>query len=76
MGNVLLGVDIGSASSKGVLARPDGTVVATAVREHELSTPRPGWVEHDAENVWWGDFVAIARELTAAAPTTGWSASG
>jgi xylulokinase len=68
VGNVLLGVDIGSASSKGVLARPDGTVVATAVREHELSTPRPGWVEHDAEQVWWGDFVAITRELTAAAP--------
>ena len=64
--DVLLGVDIGSASSKGVLARPDGTVVATAVREHALSTPRPGWVEHDAEQVWWGDFVAIARELTAA----------
>ena len=64
---LLLGVDIGSASSKGVLARPDGTVVATAVREHALSTPRPGWVEHDAERVWWGDFTGIARELAGAA---------
>jgi xylulokinase len=63
---LLLGVDIGSASSKGVLARPDGTVVATAVREHALSTPRPGWVEHDAERVWWGDFTEIARELAGA----------
>ena len=60
---LLLGVDIGTSSSKGVLARPDGEVVATAQREHELSLPRPGWAEHDAEGVWWADFVSICEEL-------------
>src|ERR671916_143583 len=60
---LLLGVDIGTSSSKGVLARPDGEVIATAQREHELSLPRPGWAEHDAERVWWEDFVSICREL-------------
>jgi len=48
---LLLGLDIGTSSSKAVLARPDGTVVASAERAHELSLPRPGWAEHDAEAV-------------------------
>ncbi len=65
MSDLLLGVDIGTASSKGVLVRPDGTIVATAQRPHQLSLPRPGWAEHDGETVWWGDFVAIARNLAA-----------
>ncbi|MGH3872967.1 MAG: FGGY-family carbohydrate kinase [Pseudonocardiaceae bacterium] len=63
--SLLLGVDIGTASSKGVLVRDDGTVVATATRAHEVSMPRPGWVEHDADAVWWADFAAISTELTA-----------
>ncbi|QYJ17034.1 Xylulose kinase [Rubrobacter xylanophilus DSM 9941] len=62
-GELLLGVDIGTSSSKGVLARPGGEVVATAERPHSLSMPRPGWAEHDAEGVWWADFVGICREL-------------
>ena len=68
MSSLLLGVDIGTASSKGVLVRDDGTVVATASRTHEVSMPHPGWVEHDAQAVWWADFAAISQELTAAAP--------
>jgi len=60
---LLLGVDIGTASSKGVLARPDGEVVATAERPHDLSLPQPGWAEHDAEEIWWKDFVSISKEL-------------
>ena len=62
----MLGVDIGTASSKGVLVRADGTIVATATRSHEVSMPRPGWVEHDPQAVWWADFAAISNELTAA----------
>lgn len=62
-GELLLGVDVGTSSTKGVLAHPDGEVVATAERPHDLSLPRPGWAEHDAEEVWWADFVSICREL-------------
>jgi xylulokinase len=61
--DLLMGIDIGTASSKGTLATPDGRVVATAVRPHGLSMPRPGWAEHDAEAIWWGDAASIAREL-------------
>jgi xylulokinase len=62
--DLLLGVDIGTSSSKGVLVRPDGSLVASTQRPHGLSLPRPGWAEHDADTVWWADFVAIAQELT------------
>jgi sugar (pentulose or hexulose) kinase len=44
----VLGLDIGTATTKAVLARPDGTVIATAQRPHTVSSPHPGWAEHDA----------------------------
>jgi len=63
--DLLLGVDIGTSSAKGVVARADGRIVAQAQTPHSASLPRPGWVEHDAETAWWGDFLTIAHELTA-----------
>lgn len=62
-GELLLGVDIGTYSSKGVLCTPGGDVVASATVEHGLSLPRPGWAEHDPDRVWWDDFVQICRAL-------------
>lgn len=69
--DLILGVDIGTSSSKGVLVRPDGTILATATRPHGTSMPRPGWAEHDAEGVWWAEFTGIARDLTSAAAGLG-----
>ncbi|HEX2129993.1 MAG TPA: FGGY family carbohydrate kinase, partial [Actinophytocola sp.] len=66
MADLYLGVDIGTSSSKGVLVTGSGEVLARASREHRTSTPHPGWVEHDAETVWWADFLAITRELVGA----------
>jgi xylulokinase len=60
-----LGVDIGTYESKGVIASADGEVVATATRPHDMLVPQPGWAEHRAREDWWGDLVAITRELLA-----------
>ncbi len=60
---LLLGIDIGTASTKGVVTTVDGEVVGTAVRKHAMSLPRPSWAEVDARRVWWDDLVAVAREL-------------
>lgn len=65
---VYLGVDIGTSGSKGVVVDSGGRVLARADRAHETAQPRPGWVEHDAEAIWWGDFAAIVRELLTAVP--------
>lgn len=59
---VLLGIDVGTASPKAVLARPDGTVIAVAQRPHGVTMPRSGWFEHDAEAVWWDDIRALCGE--------------
>lgn len=74
----LLGVDIGTGSSKGVLTRPDGTIIAISEQPHDLSLPKPGWAEHDADTVWWADFLAICKELVPQAdnPIAGVSVSG
>ena len=77
-GQLLLGIDLGTSSSKGVLCRPDGELVAEATRSHETSMPHPGWVEHDAEEVWWKDFTEICSELleSADAPVAAVCTSG
>src|ERR1035437_6302312 len=65
--SLFIGVDIGTSSSKGVLVNGAGEVLSQAVRSHEGSGPRPGWVEMDA-GIWWEWCVAIVIELVAAAP--------
>ncbi len=65
MRQLLVGIDIGTASTKGVLTTAEGEVVATAVRKHTMSMPRPSWAEVDARTVWWDDFVGVTRDLMA-----------
>lgn len=48
---VFLGVAVDTSSSKGVRADERGSILRTAVREHEVSRPQPGPVEMDGE-VW------------------------
>ena len=68
-GDVLIGIDLGTGSSKGVLATPEGQIlaVATRPRPRSMSMPHPGWAEVDAEAVWWADFRSICAELVSRA---------
>lgn len=66
--SAVIGVDIGTSSSKGILVALDGTVLHTAVRQHAVDRPAPGHVEMPGE-VWWDEFVSLARELTSAQDT-------
>ncbi|MBA3405001.1 MAG: alpha/beta hydrolase fold domain-containing protein [Gemmatimonadaceae bacterium] len=60
-----LGVDVGTGSTKAVLADPNGAVVGSARRDHSTSVPRPGWAEHDADDVWWRQAAEVITEVTA-----------
>ncbi len=71
MSGLLLGIDVGTYSSKGVLVEADGRVVRSAVVEHEMSIPHPGWAEQDADAIWWGDVVKICRQLLDGNPHRG-----
>lgn len=76
MGQLLLGIDIGTYSSKGVLVTQDGTLLRTHVVEHEMAVPRPAWAEQDADRVWWADVVAICRTLLDGSPYRGADVGG
>lgn len=64
-GTCLLGVDIGTLGSKGVITDLGGQVLAEAFQEHDVIHPCPGWAEHDPERDWWDDFVKISQGLLA-----------
>ncbi len=65
---VVLGIDIGTSSTKGLLVTPDGQVVGAAQRAHQISLPRPGWAEADAERTWWDEVQKICNILSSSAP--------
>lgn len=60
---MLMGIDIGTTSSKGILILETGKVLASFEMEHRVERPAPGFAEMDAHSVWYGDFCTIAREL-------------
>ena len=59
----LLGCDIGTYSSKGVLTTTDGKLLFQSSIPHEVSIPKPGWMEHDPDGVWLHDFLFIVKDL-------------
>jgi glycerol kinase len=45
-------IDQGTTSSRFILFDKDGRIAAVDQREHEQITPKAGWVEHDASEIW------------------------
>jgi glycerol kinase len=60
----LLALDQGTSSSRAIVFHRSGRVVAQAQREFRQIFPQPGWVEHDAEEIWETQF-SVAREALA-----------
>lgn len=67
---LVLGVDIGTSSTKGVLVGRDGSVRHTVTVHHEVDRPVPGHVEMDG-HVWWDEFCQISSELASVAAQSG-----
>ena len=64
--SLLLGLDIGTTSTIGILIDPEGGTLATAWRSSELLSRRPNWAEEDPSR-WWSNVCAIVPELLASA---------
>ncbi|EST39675.1 glycerol kinase [Streptomycetaceae bacterium MP113-05] len=45
-------IDQGTTSSRCIVFDRDGRIVSVDQKEHEQILPRPGWVEHDAAEIW------------------------
>jgi glycerol kinase len=62
----LLAIDQGTTSTRALLFEPSGAVRHIARRPLRQVYPRPGWVEHDPEEIWQA-VVATCREAVTAA---------
>ncbi|HEY3398644.1 MAG TPA: xylulokinase [Armatimonadota bacterium] len=71
----LLGLDIGTSGTKTLLIDETGRVVARALAEYPLSTPRPNWAEQDPAH-WWQATVETIRSVLAQAGVDGAEVSG
>lgn len=59
-----LALDQSTSATKALLFTPAGEVVDRESREHAQHYPQPGWVEHDAEEIWL-NTVAVLETLAA-----------
>ncbi len=66
MKRYVLALDQGTTSSRSILFDRDGQIVAVAQQEFTQHFPQPGWVEHDAEEIWATQQATIAEVLRTA----------
>lgn len=52
MSQFILALDQGTTSSRAIIFDKKGNIVATAQKEFTQIFPQPGWVEHDANEIW------------------------
>lgn len=64
MGEQILVIDAGTTSTRAMVFAPDGKVLRVAQAALTQHYPRPGWVEHDAAEIW-ARTLACARQVVA-----------
>lgn len=62
--STILAIDQSTSATKALLFDQSGAVIDRAALDHRQFYPRPGWVEHDAEEIWQNTLDA-ARRLNA-----------
>ena len=63
MSDYILALDQGTTSSRAILFDREGNVRASASQEFHQHYPQPGWVEHDAEEIWQSQLAVTRRVL-------------
>jgi len=61
MPDYILSLDQGTTSSRAIIFNRKGSIVAVSQKEFEQIYPKPGWVEHDAIEIW-STQVSVATE--------------
>jgi glycerol kinase len=64
MGRYVGAIDQGTTSTRFIIFDRGGKIIAQAQREHEQIYPRPGFVEHDASEIWRNTRLVIAQGLS------------
>jgi glycerol kinase len=66
MKKFILALDQGTTSSRAIVFDHNGKPAATAQKEFTQHYPKPGWVEHNADEIW-SSQLGVANEAIAAA---------
>ncbi|MGV2939721.1 glycerol kinase GlpK [Mesobacillus sp. LC4] len=64
MEKFILSLDQGTTSSRAILFNKKGEIVHVAQKEFTQHFPKPGWVEHNANEIWGSILSVIASVLT------------
>lgn len=64
METFILSIDQGTTSSRAILFNKQGKIVFSAQKEFTQYFPRPGWVEHNANEIWGSVLSVIAEVLS------------
>ena len=63
MANYIMALDAGTTSSRCILFDNAGTIVSMAQREFTQYFPKPGWVEHDAVEIWSTQIAVVTESM-------------
>jgi glycerol kinase len=66
----IMALDQGTTSSRTILFDHKGSIVSVAQKEFKQHYPQPGWVEHDANEIWSTQFGTMAEVIAKAGITT------
>jgi glycerol kinase len=69
MSHYILALDQGTTSSRSIVFDKQGNIAGTAQKEFKQIFPQPGWVEHDAEEIWSSQFGTMAEAVAKAGIT-------
>ncbi len=64
MKKYILAIDQGTTSSRAIIFDRSAAMKSVAQKEFTQHYPRPGWVEHDAEEIWTTQAAVIAEAIT------------
>ena len=62
----MLALDQGTTSSRSMLFDKQGNIISVAQKEFKQIFPQPGWVEHDANEIWSTQFGTMAEAVAKA----------
>ena len=68
-GQYIAAIDQGTTSSRCIVFDADGRIVAVEQQEHRQIMPQPGWVEHDATEIWTRVQAVVAAAMRRAGLT-------